>query len=290
MVTQPMAREHDLSQSEIENVFRTIDIPTCPAMVSQAMAEAQKDVPDLRILAKSIAGDVGMSAAALKLANSPLFRVGPPVTSVLKALERLGTRNTICVVVSVALRSTLTGVSAAYIEKFWTRTQSLALGAGLIARRQYGVSPDAAYTYALFHDAGIPLMMRRYPDYEKVLNDCYATGRLIVEAESSYYPCTHPIIGSLLVRNWGLPPLVGLAIRFHHEPDVYDLPDKTLPGGAVSLIAVTHIAEHLANDLDGADDLEVGPALYQRGLAHFGIDGDEVEGFREALLKARAEL
>ncbi len=130
-------------------------------------------------------GDVGMSAAALKLANSPLFRVGPPVTGVLKALERLGTRNTICVVVSVALRTTMAGLSTAYIEKFWNRTQSLALGAGLIARRQYGVSPDAAYTYALFHDAGIPLMMRRYPDYEKVLHDCYATGRLIVDAEST---------------------------------------------------------------------------------------------------------
>ena len=105
-------------------------------------------------------------------------------------------------------------------------------------------------------------------------------------------PVSHPLFQHL--RLWetaiglALPKLP--AIRFHHEPDVYDLPDKTLPGGAVSLIAVTHIAEHLANDLDGADDLEVGPALYQRGLAHFGIDGDEVEGFREALLKARAEL
>ena len=284
------SRDHDLSQSEIENVFKTIDIPTCPAMVSQAMAEAQKDVPDIRKLAKHISSDVGMSAAALKLANSPLFRIGPPVTGVLKALERLGTRNTVCVVVSVALRATMAGVSANYIEKFWNRTQSLALGAGLIARRQYGVSPDAAYTYALFHDAGIPLMMRRYPDYEKVLNDCYASGRLIVEAESSYYPCTHPIIGSLLVHNWGLPPLVGLAIRFHHESDVYDLPDKTLPGGAVSLIAVTHIAEHLANDIDGTDDLEVGASLYQRALAHFGISVDEVEGLREALLAARADL
>jgi hypothetical protein len=83
--------------------------------------------------------------------------------------------------------------------------------------------------------------------------------------------------------------MVGQAIRFHHEPDVYDLPDKTLPGGAVSLIAVTHIAEHLANDLDGEIDLEVGPVLFERALAHLGIDGNEMEELREALLTARSE-
>jgi HD-like signal output (HDOD) protein len=285
---QPPARDHELSNEDMEKAFKTIDIPTCPALVTEALTEAQKDTPDLRRLAKTISADVGMSAITIKLANSALFRVGPPVSNVLKGLERLGVRNTVCVVISAALRATMAGVSPAFIEKFWIKTSALALAAGLIARRQYGVSPDAAYTYALFHDAGIPLMMRRFPDYEKVLNECHATGRLIIEAEDSYYPCTHPIIASLLVRNWGLPPLVGLAIRFHHEADVYDLPDKTLPGGALSLIAVTHIAEHLANDIDGEVDLEVGTNLYERALAHFGLDGNEITDLRDALLSARA--
>jgi HD-like signal output (HDOD) protein len=38
------------------------------------MKEAQKDEPDLKRLADVISGDPGMSAAALKLANSPLLR------------------------------------------------------------------------------------------------------------------------------------------------------------------------------------------------------------------------
>jgi len=76
----------------------------------------------------------------------------------------------------------MAGMSPAFIETFWNKTAALALAAGLIARRQYAISPDTAYTYALFHDAGIRLMMRRYPDYEKVLNDCHTTGRLIIEA------------------------------------------------------------------------------------------------------------
>uniref|UniRef100_Q479K6 HDOD domain-containing protein n=1 Tax=Dechloromonas aromatica (strain RCB) TaxID=159087 RepID=Q479K6_DECAR len=103
-------------------------------------------------------------------------------------------------------------------------------------------SPDAAYTYAFFHDVAIPLMMRRFPDYAALLDKCKLEGSMLTEAEEQYFPSTHPIIGSLLVRNWGLPSILGQAIRFQHEKDAYDLPDRTLPGGTLSLIAVTQLA------------------------------------------------
>ncbi|MFZ5482819.1 MAG: HDOD domain-containing protein [Pseudomonadota bacterium] len=288
MTSQLQHHGYELSHEDIERVLGTIDIPTCPAIVTQVLAEAQKDDPDMNRLAKTIESDVGMAAIAIKFANSPLFRVGAPVTSVRQALPRLGTRNVVCVVVATALRATMAGVSPGFIETFWKNTAAIAQVAGLIARKQYGISPDAAFTYALFHDAGIPLMMRRYPDYQAVVDKAAAEGVALVEAEDRFYPCTHPIIGSLLVRNWGLPPLLGLAIRFHHEPDVYDLPDSTLPGGALSLVAVVHIAEHLGHLLDGVEDLDVGEALYQRALAHFGIHPEETEDFRDALVEARA--
>jgi len=83
--------------------------------------------------------------------------------------------------------------------------------------------------------------------------------------------------------------MMGQAIRFHHEPDVYELPDSTLPGGAVSLIAVTHVAEHLACEIDGEPDLEVGLPMYERALAHLGIDADEIEDLRETILAARRD-
>ena len=280
---------HELTSEDIEKVFSSIDIPACPAMVSQVMAEAQKDIPDVRLLAKNIVSDAGMSAVTIKLANSPLFRVGPPVSTVPKALDRIGIRNTICVVVAVALRAAMSGTSANFIEKFWRKSSALALAAGLIARKQYGMSPDGAYIYALFHDAGIPMMMKRFPEYEARLQACYVAGQPLIEVENQYFPCTHPIIGALLIRNWGLPAIVSKAVQFHHEPDVYDLPDSTLPGGALSLIAVTHLAERLSNDLDGEVDLEVGPALFARALAHFGLGEDDLEELRDAILRAREE-
>lgn len=268
----------ELSHELVEKVMRSIDIPTCPGMVTDAMREAQKDEPDLNRLADIIGSDAGMSAAALKLANSPLFGASNRVPSVRKAVERLGIQNVVCVVVASALRASVTGLPAAWIEQFWKRTMQLAMASGVVARRQYGISADAAYTYALFHNAAIPLMMRRFPNYADILESCRSEGKALNDAEEQYFPCTHPIIGSLLVRNWGLPLLLGQAIRFHHEKDV-DLPDRSLPGGALSLIAVTQVAEYLLDEIMG-DNSEVDTNLLERAVAFLGISNDDLDELR----------
>ncbi len=281
----PNEINQELSHDIVEKVMSSIDIPTCPGMVTDAMREAQKDEPDLSRLADIIGSDAGMSAAALKLANSPLFGANNRVVSVRKAVERLGIQNVVCVVVASALRASVTGLPAAWVEDFWRRTMQLALSSSLVARRQYGISADAAYTYALFHNAAIPLLMRRFPNYVDVLEGCRSEGRMLSDAEEQYFPCTHPIVGSLLVRNWGLPPLLGQAIRFHHEKDVYDLPDRSLPGGALSLIAVTQVAEHLLDEIIG-DTSEVDTNLLERALAFLGISNDDLDELRQRVASA----
>ena len=274
--------EEALSHDQLQQAISAIDIPVCPAVVMQAMAEAQKDEPDLSRLAKLMATDAGMSAAALKLANSALYRrSGNPISSVRQAVERLGTKIVVCVVVATALRSSVHGLPAAWLDKFWRRNMQLAMVSAMVARRQFGIAPDAAYTYALFHDAAIPMLMKRFKNYALVIEAARAKGQTLVDAEAEHFPCTHPVVGLLLVRNWQLPAVLGQAIRFHHEPDVYELSDPTLPGGALALIAVTHIAEHLSIEAQGDRDIEVGPELFRKALAYLGIPDCEVDDLRQ---------
>lgn len=278
--------DYELSHEDLQKVMSTIDIPACPSVVTDAMQEAQKDEPDLNRLANLISNDAGMSAAALKLANSPIFGSGTKISSVRKAVDRLGTKNIVCVVVAVALRATMSGVPATWLEQFWKRTITGAVAASLIAKRQFGISPDAAYTYALFHDAAIPMMMRRFPNYHDVVECARREGKMLASVEEEFFPCSHPIIGSLLVRNWGLPPILGQAIRFHHEDDAYDLPDRTLPGGALALIAVTQIAEHLMADILNDQDLEVGAPLFEKALDHLGVSEGDLDDLRQRVSAA----
>lgn len=279
-------KQREISHEDLQKVMSSIDIPACPVVVTQAMAEAQKDDPDINRLSDLIAKDPGMSAAALKLANSALYSASAQVTGIRKAIDRLGTKNVVCVIVASALRASIAGLPAAWLDKFWKQVGQLAVAAALVAKRQYGISQDAATTYALFHDAGIPLMLKRFPKYEQALQATREQGMLLIDAEDQYFPCTHPIVGMLLVRNWGLPPILGQAIRFHHDPEAYDLTDATLPGGALSLIAVSHVAERLAADVRGHTDFEVGDHLYRRALDHLGITDDELDELRQRVAMA----
>ena len=62
-----------ITQAELEEILGAIRIPACPAAVTEVMEEARKEEPQLKVLARIIASDVGMSAMAIKLANSPMF-------------------------------------------------------------------------------------------------------------------------------------------------------------------------------------------------------------------------
>lgn len=280
-------QDYDLSHEDIDQVFKTIDIPACPAIVSLAMSEAQRDEPDIRKLADAIEKDVGMAALTIKLANSPMFRTSQPVSRVSVALARLGIRNVVCVVIAAALRNCMSGVDGKWLEKFWNHASLVATAAGLIAKKQYGIAPDAAYTFALFHDSAIPLLLKRFDNYSSVLKHAEADQQLLIDVEEQYFPCTHPIAGSLLARNWGLPAVIGQSIRFHHEKDVYHLPEKTLPGAAISLIAVTHVAERLLCDQDKKNNLEVSDEHFEHALDYLGISFDELDEIRELLLEEK---
>jgi len=275
--------DHDLSNEELEKALSSIEIPACPAVVMQVMAEAQKDAPDLKVLSKIIMADVGMSAFSLKLANSPLFRRGDALNSVPKAISRLGIRNIVGIVVAVALRNTMSGdIPADVLDRFWNRASSVALGASQVARKVRGIAPDMAYTYALFHNAAMPVMMRRFKDYNSMLEEVERDGLTLVDTENSRYSCSHAVVGAMLARNWGLSSLIGSAIRFHHDFEVYDPGKPFLEDQALGLIAVTHIAERILQDISGEADIEVG-TLFPQAVKYLGMTEDDILDLRDLM-------
>ncbi|MCE1171832.1 HDOD domain-containing protein [Azovibrio restrictus] len=274
-----------LTPAELEKVLGSFDIPPCPSHVMQVMSEAQRDEPDTRRLASLISSDVGMAAMTIKLANSPLFRGNAHVDSVPQAIARLGVRNIVCVVVAAALKSSMSsGLPESLLERFWDRASMIAVGSGVIAGRLYGISRDAAYTYALFHDAAIPVLMRRFKSYSGLLEEANAQGLPLAEMEMQRFQCDHAIVGALLARNWGLSDLLARAVRHHHDPQAYGLPESVLPIEALSLIAVTQVAEYLAAEILEERDVEVG-LLFDRAVKHLGIGEQDLLDIQEELVE-----
>jgi HD-like signal output (HDOD) protein len=278
-----VSAEYDLSNDELQQTLASIEIPACPAVVMQVMAEAQKDAPDLNVLSKIIVGDVGMSAFAIKLANSSLFRRGGATSSVPQAISRLGTRNIVCIVVAVALRNTMSGdIPADVLDRFWHQAATVAQAASLLAHKVRGIAPDMAYTYALFHNAAMPVMMRRFKDYDRTLQDAETQASSLTDLEDQRYRCSHAVVGAMLARNWGLSSLLASAVRFHHDREVYDPGKPFLDDQALGLIAVTHVAEHTLQSMTGAADIEVGD-FYPQAIAYLGLSEDDLHDFRDSL-------
>lgn len=278
-----MSTPIELGHDQLEAVMASIEIPSCPGLVTQVMGEAQKDAPDMNSLARIIASDVGMSAFAIKLANSSLFRRGDAITSVSPAVTRLGTRNIVCIVVAVALRNAMSAdLPVDVLESFWNQAGATAMAAGLAARKLRGVQPDTAYTYALFHDAAMPVMMRRFKDYAGLLEQATPDGGRLVDEENRRYHCSHAVVGGLLARNWGLPGAIADAIRYHHEPELYDPERLFLGDDALALVAVTHVAEHLLAELRREVDTEARD-MFEQASAYLGLSEDDLHDLREVL-------
>jgi HD-like signal output (HDOD) protein len=273
----------EIDHGDIAQVFNSVDIPSCPSIVNEVLLEAQRDEPDLNRLAALFEKDPGMSAVVIKLANSAMFGGRFPVDSVRRALERLGTRNVVSVVLAAGLRASLEGQSPELVERFWRRAASLATASGLIARRLYGVSPDSAYLYGLFRDAAVPVLMRRFPDYGEKIEDGAMHDMTRIEAENANFPYSHAVIGYLLAQNWKLPAVVAQAIRFHHEPDIFELTESELPSGALTLIAAAHMADHLISGVLGERDGELDSSGFLRAQVHLGISDEDLADLTESL-------
>jgi HD-like signal output (HDOD) protein len=274
---------HELSFDEIHHALASIEIPSCPVLVTQVMSEAQKDAPDLAIVAKLISADIGMSAFTLKLANSPFFRRGEATNSVIQAIARLGTRNIVCVVVAAALRNSMSGgLPPEFLEKFWNRVSNIATTAGSIARKLRGISSDSAYTYALFHDAAIPVMMKRFSDYSSTLDEALRKNLPLSELESSRYRCTHAVVGGMLANSWLLPKNIVKAIRHHHDADIYNIELNIVTDDERTLIAIVHIAERLAAEMLGETEMEPS-ILFDHACSYLGLHEDDLNDLKDDL-------
>jgi HD-like signal output (HDOD) protein len=274
-----------LSVDALDGALRGIRIPPCPATLGDVMREAQKDEPDLRVLGKKIAMDVGMSAMALKLANSAMFGSGIAVNNVGQAAKRLGINNLLSVVIAASLSQAGRDLPAELMTPFWARASSLALASAVIARRLVGISADSAYTYALFHDAGIPVMMMQFPAYAEVYAGAIAARRRLERAELEHFQSSHALVGWLLARNWGLPAKIGAAIRFHHEPELFSVRDEMLTHEVLDLIAVGVIAEQVLTDIVGAAGGEA-TELVDGAIAYLGITAHDLDEYRELVAVA----
>lgn len=268
----------DALTSRLSDTIKDIGIPPCPAILTRINEEMAKEEPDLRSLDLAISSDVALAAGLIALANSPFFSVRSRVRSVKDALQMLGLDVAGHAIAGLILRNMFASVPS--LERFWDASANVARLSGWLA--QTIASPtrlrtDEAYTFGLFRDCGIPVLLKRYPNYMDVLKQANAEEvRGFTEVEEEGCQSNHAAVGCLLAQAWWLPDEISLGIRYHHDGLAMARPDMGVNATTLTLIAYAQLAEHLLQTHTGRSQTKEWDKIGAACLQLLGVDEDEL--------------
>ncbi len=265
----------EVAADSVADILKTISIPPCPAVVTALLEEARRPEIDFHKIIRLISGDLSLAASMMKTANSPFFALRYKVETVQQAATVLGLKNVVSIVKGLALQRALSpkGVS---MERFWERSNYHAMVSARLARRVPGVTREDAYTFGLFHDCGIPILMQRFADYKDTLALANRSAKPIWETENERHGTDHVAVGAMLARNWQLPALIIQATRLHHSFEILADEASDIPDEVRGLTAISILADHLiACFLDMPDEAEW-MAHGATALNYLGIDEEEL--------------
>lgn len=239
----------------LRNELVTIGIPPRPAVVASIEKEMRSEAPNYAELEKIISIDVGLSASLLKIANSSFFGFSGNVRSVKKALQILGLNSVAAAITALSLRKSFAHVPN--MERFWDSSARIAQLSGWLATQlkfaDHKIKTEEAYTFGLFRDCGIPILMANYSDYIDILkaaNNEDTKPFTVVEDEEM--GVDHAMIGAKLAKEWLLPAEFQAAIEFHHDHgSIQGLKPESVPDVARYFIAMAQLAELLFQRLSG---------------------------------------
>jgi HD-like signal output (HDOD) protein len=275
----------------LEEAVRDIGIPPRPGVLERINSEMRRADPDPARLADIISADVSLAAGLMKIANSPYYGLHGRIRTVQQALRALGMDAASRAATGLALRNIFPPTPT--LERFWDASARIAQLSGWLCRHlglERSLTTGDAFTFGLFRDCGIALMMRRFPDYADTLhlaND--SKDRCFTDIELEHHPSSHAVVGCLLARTWWLPEQSCLAIRHHHDIPAIASGAIALPTESALLIAIAQFAEHALQLESGLSHTCEWQKMGRLCLEVLGIDTGQEAEIIAAATRMRAE-
>ena len=271
---------HAPDQAEIDRFLKGVDIPACPAILSRLQKEIASSNTSLASLGSILGDDVALAASVLKAANSPAFGLSRKVSTIQQALPVLGMRTISSLVAGVALRNAIGG--GPRLDRFWDSTTRIAHLCARLTREFRGVPAESAYSYGLFHDCGIAVLMGRFPDYRDTLQLAnISLDQTFTGIEDARHSTNHAVLGYLLCRNWGLPEELCNATLLHHDLSIFAHDADPTAARSRTLVALATLAGYFVGSFMRMSE----DSIWQRGrepvMAHLGINGNDLFDLRE---------
>jgi len=238
----------ELSAEQISQVLQGISVPPQPQIMVDLQMEQYMPEPDLEVIARLISQDPGLSGALIKIVNSPYYGLSNKIASIRRAVTLLGSRTVINLINAQSIKGEMSDDTIVTLNRFWDTAQDVAMTSLTLAKRTAVVAADEAYALGLFHDCGVALMLKRFPDYMRVLEQGYAnagSGQRVVDTENRHFNTNHAVVGYYTAKSWRLPAHLTEAIANHHNALAIFKDVSSRNSQLKNQLAVLKMAEHI---------------------------------------------
>jgi HD-like signal output (HDOD) protein len=198
----------------------TLQLPAFPAVATklqQALHDRNTRVSDLE---KMIIGDQALASQILRVANSSFYTGLQRISTIQKAVIRLGIRKVAMLAMAVSQRSlylTRSPLLSHYMEKLWQHAFASALSSQWLANHSgCKQQADDAFMAGLLHNIGQLVILRVIDELsaDKQLTGIQMPENLLKEVLDS---SMHNAQGYVLMKRWNLPDEYCIVARDHHR-------------------------------------------------------------------------
>ncbi len=197
-----------------------IRLPSPPVVAIRILQAVKDKKTSFNSISKIISADPALTFKVLSIANSSFYGLPYKVDNLDKAISILG----LDVIKNLALSFVIVkGMKELRTEKwfdldlFWKRALTAAVAAEILSKK-LDMRSDNTFVTALLMDIGVPVMFLARPfDYKRVFDEKEANRLPVIEAECKVFGFDHQVVGSAILKKWGIPKEIFSPISIHHE-------------------------------------------------------------------------
>jgi HD-like signal output (HDOD) protein len=209
-----------LLTGNFEKIFRDINIPSLPEVVTRIMTKLRDPEASAREIAALIECDPGLTSQVLKITNSPFIGLAQEVTDLTQAVQVLGMKEIEAIVVSYGVSQVVQppSLSGFDLRVFWTDSLFRALFARELASER-GLEAEKAFLIVMLQDIALPVLLTSWFDvYQRVYRTWKTKGGRLCAWEKELLSWDHAQAGAWIAKKWKLPDLLICGIGLHTAP------------------------------------------------------------------------
>jgi len=277
-----------LTDAQVKKILHGIHVPPQPQILVDLQMEQILPEPDINRIAALISKDVGLSGTMLKFVNSPFYGLTNKITSIEQAVSILGINTVINILNGLAIKGEMSDEKIVELTRFWDTANDIAMVCATVAKKVGYPNPDEAYTLGLFHNTGIPLMIKKFDHYLETMEKAYSGDyERVIDIENEKFNTNHCVVGYYTGKSWNLPNHICQVIGEHHNTKTIFKTKDGRNQQQKTLLAILKVAEHICGNYKVLGSQDTDPEWDDSQddiLEHLGLTNYDIDDLKEAFI------